>query len=107
LLESEGKMLGQLLIPLVQLGSECKHLLEREVVRGGRGIDLLQDLAKNPRSPEQRQGARQPSRLTRKTRLEALFGNVLIVGIGWELGVDIFLFQKLGETQDGGREATR
>jgi hypothetical protein len=105
LLECEFEVLRKLLVPVIELGGESRQLLEREVVRGCRRINLFQDFGQDPGSPEQSEGVGEPSSLARKTRLKALFGNILIVGIRWELGVDVLFFQKFRQAKDGSREA--
>ena len=56
-------------------------------------VVLIQDLGQNTRCAEKSQSARDLCGLARKRRLEALFGNILVVGVGRVLGMDVFFFQ--------------
>lgn len=105
LLEGEFEVLGQVVVPLVQLSLESGHLLERQVVRGGRRVNLLEHLCEHSGSPEEGERVGQTGRLARKARLEPLLRDVFVVCVGWELAVDVLFLEELGEAEQGSREA--
>jgi hypothetical protein len=98
-------MCRKVLIPRVKLAAQIAQLLQREIVRFGSRVDLLEHAGENPGGFEQTQSAGNARRLPRKCGLEALFRHILIVGIRRVLRLDVILIQELGQAEDGGGKA--
>ena len=98
-------MLRQILGPLIEVRLQRRHLLKRELVRGGGGIILLQNPGENPGCPEEGKGGGESRMLAGEARLESLFGNILIIGIGWVFRMDVIVLEQLGKAKDSGGHA--
>ena len=98
-------MLRQIIGPLIEVRLQRRHLLERELVRGGGGVVLLQDPGENPGCPEEGEGGGESCMLAGEARLKSFLGNILIVGIGRVFRVDVIVLEQLRKAKDSGGHA--
>lgn len=93
------------IVPSVELGLKCRHLLQGQVVRCGSRVNLFEDTSKDASGSEEGKGAGESSVLAGKSRLEALLGDILVISVGRILSLDILLLEELGKAENGGGEA--
>ena len=102
--EIELQVVGQVLLPLIQLGLDSLQLLQRHLIGGGRWINLLENLAQYPGGSEESEGAREPGILSRQGGLEAFFGNIFVIGIGWVFSMNVLVLQKFRQPKNSSRK---
>lgn len=84
--------------PGVQFLGQFTKTLEGELVGCLGRVDLFEYFGQDAAGTEQSEGTREFGRLARQSRLEAAFGDVLVICVHGEFAVDVVVFELSGKT---------